>query len=112
MKDIIEKYCERLNNLPTGKLDEDSYNYFVTIFDIINETWNVALNIEEQVKIYDHKFKVLNKRLNSLKTKLNETNRKLDLVMDKLNIEEPLEPTPREISYWANFGHFPDKESK
>lgn len=113
MKDIIEKYCERLNNIPTRVLDEASYNYFTTIFDIINETWKAALNIEEQVKVYDHKIKVLNKRLNSIKTKLNETNRKLDLVLNHLNIEDlPEEKTPAEISYWTNFGHFPEKESE
>lgn len=62
---------------------------------------------------FNHKFKVLNKRLNSLKTKLNETNRKLDLVLKQLNIEDlPIERTPEEISYWVNFGHFPEKESK
>ena len=88
---------------------ESIFDKTIQIQEKIFEVWEEIFELEEQnVNIYE-KLDESRDKIDKLSETVNELNEKLKLPYIE---EESTMPTPREISYWTNFGHFPDKECK
>lgn len=79
----------------------------VRVEEKILETWDEVFELQEQNVVIYEKLDDCREKIDKLTETLNNLSDKISLPYNKENSM----PTPREISYWTNFGHFPEKES-
>lgn len=96
------------NDSCTKNMIEFIFDKTIQIQEKIFEVWEEIFELEEQnVNIYE-KLDESRDKIDKLSETVNELSEKLKLPY----IEENKMPSPREISYWTNFGHFPEKKCK